>query len=109
MRWVTCCSEHEGEEDPDNLKRTAGRFKEMSVESFDEHCDTVPDTLKYPLLDRMVEDIRRFLKLRVLESRPYEHINLHINQPHKMTSQRRRKRIMQTVNAMVRSYERTRS
>lgn len=50
------------------LYRTVNQFKTILVEKFNQYCDSGLDTLKYHLLDHMVEDLQRFGTLSVKDS-----------------------------------------
>lgn len=67
-----------GEEDFDSLKKRTKAFKRMLVQMLEEHCDTGLYTRTYHLQDHMVEDIRSFRTLSVLDSNPYKHFPVHI-------------------------------
>lgn len=58
----------------EKLKRLPGNinpFKSLLVETFREHCDSGMYTLRCCLPDHMVEDMRRFATLSVLDSVSY--------------------------------------
>lgn len=74
-------------EDLSNLERWFSALKNTSVEKFDEHCDAGSYTLKYHLLDHMVNDILIFGMQSALGSKPYEHFNAHIRQAYKRALQ----------------------
>lgn len=76
----------------------------MFVETFYEHCDFGLYTLKYPLLDQVVEYIIIFEALSVLDSRAYEQFNVHMKQAFRTTSRGRRTQIKETVHMMEKTY-----
>lgn len=59
----TCC-----EENTSSLDRNFKHFRNISVQAFDKHGDSVLYALKYHLLTYMQEDIRGFGPLFVLDS-----------------------------------------
>lgn len=73
-------------------------FKRILVETFVEPCTSALYTLKYHLLDQLVEYKRRLGLIPVQHSSPHEHFNVHINQVFKRTLQRSRIQMMETVN-----------
>lgn len=80
-------------------------FKRVLVEIFDEHCDLGLYMLKYYLSGRMVGDPRKLETLSILASSPYEHFHAHTKRSYSRILQRRRTRIMETVNVLQRRYK----
>lgn len=78
----------------------------MFLETFYEYCDSGLHTVKYCLLDQMVQDIKGFKALSVLDSRTYERFNLRIKQTLRTTSQRRGIQMMESVHVMEGNYDR---
>lgn len=79
------------------LGRLDGRvkgFKQIVVATFDEQCDSGLHTLNYHIPDPMVEDLRTFGALSVLDGTIYEYFNVHIKYAYRRTSQRRQTRRM---------------
>lgn len=93
------------EEELVKLEERVKEFKRELVERFDDHCESGLYTLKFHLLDHMVEDIRKFGTLSVLDGSPFEHFNVHIKQAYRKTSQRRSTRMMETVGVIERRYD----
>lgn len=60
-----------GKDDLSSLKSKGKEFKKMVEEAIDEHRDSVLCTLKYYLLDHIVEGIQRFGALSFLDSSLY--------------------------------------
>lgn len=56
-----------GEDDLSSLESRDKEFKKMVRDAFDEHCDSGLYTLKYHLLENMVEEIKRFETLSNLD------------------------------------------
>lgn len=52
-----------------------------------------------------LEDIRKFETLSVSDSSPYRHFNVLVRQEYKRPSPKERKRMMETVSVLKRSYE----
>lgn len=73
--------------------------------TLDEHCDSGLYTLEYHLVDYMVEDLREFEKLSVLDSSLYECFSVQIKQAYRRTSKMRRSRMIETVNFLQRYYK----
>lgn len=78
----------------------------MLVEAFDEHFDSGLYTLMCHLLELMMDDRERFDTLSVFYNSPYEDRIVHIMQRYKRTLQRRRARMIETVDVIERSYKR---
>lgn len=55
-----------------------GHFKDIVVDNFAGHSSTEVFTVKFHLIDNMVEDIHRFGKLSVLDISPFEGYNVPI-------------------------------
>lgn len=72
----------------------------MAVDIFDVYCYSVLHTIKYHLLNRMIEDLGNFETLYFFDSSPYEHSNVHIEHYYGKTSKRRHTRMMKTVNVL---------
>lgn len=51
-------------------------FKRMVVTMSLEHCGKGLSTLKFHLLDRMAEEIKRLVILKFLDASPFEYFNL---------------------------------
>lgn len=75
-------------------------LKKMSIETFDEHGDSGLYAVEYHLFDQMVEDIRKFVTVSVLDSSQYEQFNEHIK--HSVIRRLRRKlaQMTETINTM---------
>lgn len=89
-----------------NLEGRVKVLKRVLIETFDERCDSELYTLKYHVLDHMLEGIQNFGTLSFLESILYEHLNVHTKQVYRITSQRTQTRMTETVNVVNRNYER---
>lgn len=63
-------------------------FKKTVVEAFVEHCNTGHYTLNFHLLDNVIENLRRFETLGVLNAPPSESYVVHIEKPYHKTSRR---------------------
>lgn len=94
------------EEELVSLERTIKEFKKMLLETIDEHYNFCQYTLKYYLLDHMVDHIQKFETLSVLGSSAYDHFNVLIKQSTRRSLQRRQSRMMETVKVLERNYER---
>lgn len=75
-------------------------FEGHLVETFSEHCDSGLYILKYYLLGHMGKDIRQLRTLSALDSSPYEHLHVQIEQAYRRISRRRRARIVETLNVI---------
>lgn len=53
-------------------------FKELVKATFDQHCESGLNRMKCHLLDHVVQDLKRFGSLRILDGSPFERSNLHI-------------------------------
>lgn len=71
------------EEDLGGLQRRVMQFSRILIKTFDEHRDSRLYALWNHLLDYVVEALRNFATLSVLDSSPYEQFNLHIMQAYK--------------------------
>ena len=67
---------------------------------FEPYCDTGLVTLKYPLLDHLVEDLKKFGSLQVLSAAPFEQYNHTIKKAYSYTSKRFRTRTLETVKVL---------
>lgn len=97
------------EEDPGSLKRIVKNFKEILIETFKEYFACGLYSLDCHPHDHMVEDIRNFRTVSVLDRSPYGHFSVQVKQVYGNTLQRRQEVMMETVGVMERSYERARS
>lgn len=70
------------------------------LQTFDKQCDFSPYTRKYNLWYHMVEGIKLLPTTLFLDSRPYEHFAVHIKQAFRRTLQRRKVRMIETVNVI---------
>lgn len=75
-------------------------FKRMFLYNFAEHCNTRLYTLKYQLLDSVVEDLRKFETLSLPYCSLYEHINVWLKLSYRKPTQRRHGRLLVTVNIL---------
>lgn len=78
----------------------------MLLESFDEYCDSYLYTLKLHLPDHMVERIQKSEMFSVLDRVLHAHFNVYIKHPYRATLQRRRTRVIETVNKIDKNLER---
>lgn len=72
-----------GEDGLGSLGSRAEDFKKIFMEAFDAHCDSGPYTLQCLLFDHMVEAIRRYGTLSILDCNLYEHFIVRFNQAYK--------------------------
>lgn len=86
------------EEAVEVLDKIVRPLKQMTVDIFDEHGDTCFCTLKYYLLDHMLEDLHKKMTLNVLNSSSYGHCNVHIRHWYRSTSPKWQTWIMETMN-----------
>lgn len=70
------------------------------MEMFGKHCDSGLYTLKYKLLDHMVQDLQISQLLLVLQSLLHERFFSYINQANRTNSQHRRTRMMENGNVI---------
>ena len=85
------------------LTTKLGTFKGKTVKLFEPYVDTGLFTLKFHLLDHLVEDLSKFTSLDFLSAGPYEYYNTKIKQSYRKTSKRRATAMEETVNDMNRS------
>lgn len=83
----------------------AENFKKIFVEVLDKHCNSGLYCLKYPLVNRMIEDIRRFGPLPFQDSIPYEFVYFKIKQAYKCVSRRSLTVMMKATDVMDKIYE----
>jgi len=87
-------------EDVEDLGNRVLQFKEAVIAFFGDYCDKGVFTLKFHLLDHMVDDLRRFGSLSVLDASAYEHFNTDIKSAVRRTSQRNQFRMDETVGVL---------
>lgn len=80
-----------------DLRSTVLTFKKQVWSLFGPHCDRGLNTLKFHLLDHLVDDLQRFGTVRVLSASPYEHYNVVIKQSYSGTSKRLQTRERDTI------------
>lgn len=66
------------EKELSGLERRVKKSERVFVEMFERDCDFDLCILEYYLLDHMVDNIRRFGALSILDSSLYEHFIVHI-------------------------------
>lgn len=71
------------------LSENIRQLKILSKELFGDLEDTNLFTLKFHMLDHIVEDVARFENLNILDAFPYEHFNFILKTFSRMTSMRR--------------------
>ena len=72
-------------------------FKRQTVQLFEPYVDTGLFTLKFHLLDHLVEDLSKFTSLDFLNAGPYEYYNTKIKQSYRKTSKRKATAMDETV------------
>lgn len=72
-------------------------FKQNTINLFAPHISSGLFTLKFHLLDHLVEDLTRFAGLDVLSASPYEYYNTRIKYNYRLTSKRRATCMDETV------------
>lgn len=77
----------------------------MLVETFSGHCISGLYIINYQLRNHIVELLRSFCMLLVLESNLYDQLNMHIKLAYRGASQRRTSQILGTVYVMDKGYE----
>ena len=80
-----------------DLRSAVHLFKEHVWTLFGPHCDRGLNTLKFHLLDHLVDDLERFGTIHVLNASPYEHFNLIVKQSYAGTSKRLQTRERDTI------------
>ena len=73
------------------------RFKHQTVKLFEPYVDNGLFTLKFHLLDHLVEDLSKFASLDFLSAGPYEYYNTKIKKSYRKTSKRRATAMEETV------------
>lgn len=76
-------------------------LKSKCVHTFEKHCEHGIHTLKFHLLDHVVEDLSKFGGLNILDASPYEHFNTFFKQSYRSTSKRIATRMDETVTNMA--------
>ena len=79
---------------------TLHHFKTDMTSLFQVFCPTDMGTLKYHLLDHIIDDLSKFGSIRLLSASPYEHFNLQIKAAYASTSKRIRTRDVETNNIL---------
>lgn len=82
------------------LRGEIREFKSVVEGAFASHCPSGLYTLKYHLLDHLVEDLERFGSISFMDAGPFEHFNVVIKQSYRMTSRRLTTRMDETVQRM---------
>lgn len=72
-----------GKIDPVRLERGFKELAAISTKNFDRYSESILHTVKYHLLDHIVEDIPRVGAISVLYSCSYDHFNEHMRQGYK--------------------------
>lgn len=85
-------------EDLEELRSTVLLFKKQVWALFGPHCDRGLNTLKFHLLDHLVDDLQRFGTIRVLSASPYEQFNLIVKQSYSGTLKRLHTRERDTIH-----------
>jgi len=91
--YSTGCSTRKMEE----LMVSIHTFKSAVWRLFGPHCENGLNTLKFHLLDHLVDELARFGTVLVLSASPYEHFNLIVKQSYASTSKRLQTRTSDTV------------
>jgi len=85
------------EVDLQDFEKKIYNFKKTVMQFYGKYCEKGLFTLKFHLLDHMVEDMRKFGTLSVLDASAYEHFNTDIKAAVRRTSQRSQYRMDETV------------
>lgn len=92
MGWCT--------KDLQSMRTKVLEFKAKVWNLFRPHCKPGLNTLKFHLLDHLVDDLERFGTIRVLSASPYENFNLIVKQAYSGTSKRLQTRARDTVQVL---------
>ena len=84
-----------------NVQQTVASFKYQMTSLFHDCSPTGIATLKFHLLDHIIQDLQRFGSIRMLTASPFEHFNVHIKSAHASTSGRLLSRDAETVAALT--------
>jgi len=84
-----------------DLRDSISAFKRSMTSLFHNASPTGIGTLKFHLLDHIVDDIRSFGSIRMLTASPFEHFNIHIKSAHASTSGRLLSRDAETVASLA--------
>ena len=85
---------------PRQTASTIVDFKKQVWTLFRPHCERGLNTLKFHLLDHLVDDLQRFGSIHILSASPYEHFNLIVKQAYSGTSKRLKTRATETVHIL---------
>jgi hypothetical protein len=85
-------------DDRKTLRDSIHVFKKLVSSVFRPHFENSILTLKFHLLDHVVDDLERFGSIKVLSASPFEHFNLNIKQAYAKTSRRYLTRSRETFN-----------
>lgn len=85
-----------------DLTRHTDGFKKLLCEVFDALCDSGWYTLRFHLLDDLVEDLDRFGTLRPLHSSYFKRFNMHIKRVNRSTSKQHSSFMNETLREMGR-------
>lgn len=102
MGHQASCNEKRG-----RLKRKVEKLTRMLLKTVNEHITSGSYTVKYLLLENIVNHRRGIGMSSILDSSQCTHFNLHITQAYKTTLQRTPTRMYAKVSVIDRSYERT--
>lgn len=95
--------------DLDNIRVSISTFKHAFWTLFGPHCSHGLNTLKFHLLDHLVDDLERFGSIHVLSESLYEHFNYIVKQAYNSTSKRLKTRTADTVSNLDLTLTRQRS
>jgi hypothetical protein len=84
-----------------SLQQDICSFKSSMTLLFNDCSPTGIGTLKFHLLDHIVDDLRCFGSIRMLTASPFEHFNIHIKSAHASTSGRLLSRDAETAAALT--------
>ena len=84
----------------DSLEQHIALFKQTCKDIFEKHVNRGLFTLKFHLLDHLVEDLRKYGTLDFLDAGPYENYNATIKGFYKLTSKRKQTAFQETINKM---------
>lgn len=85
------------------FKKKVQYFKVLTIKTFQDFCVSGLFTLKFHLLDHMVEDMERFGSLQVLDASAFEHYNTDIKAAIRRTSQRKSSCMEEAVSILGQS------
>jgi len=92
----------------DKLRKKIKKWKDLYKAFFEKYCDEGLFTLKYHLMDHLVDDLEKYTDLSFIASSPYEYFNTWIKNGYRETSKRIDSALEETVKVLdhtIRSYK----